>query len=486
MPDERQAVNGLRRKLLAAAVIYGLATLLASGLWGIRMRAENIIMIYLISVIVMMIEVQGFVWGAAYTVVCILTFNFLFTEPRFTLRVNDPNYVVTMGIFMAVSAITGLLVSRLGEQVRLAKRNERQMEALLEISSGYLTLSGMENIVYYGIKSLYQAAGERCVVYVALKPGELGKPYYVKSYFPDPDILENDTPASWCYMNHTVCGANTGFYGDSGWVYLPIRSRDTCLGVIGVYTDGKEIDDGHMVFINTVMSQMAMAIEKEESPARDAGGEARPDGGLPDEFPAKLEQRLYRDVCLPLRDMIETTGSMEPEACLKLCTLYNRIRNMAVSFGLDRNMPVDRKSLDFAETADRVVDFYRKAGRERIVWIKRPRRPVVVHGDRELLELAVSNALDNALIHTPENEKVYISLGQEQGYGVLEVSDSGSGISFQELQRTLKENPKRCGGLSGGLSVSKRIMDRNQGNLVIKSSRYGGTSVILSLKAFAG
>ncbi|MBS6954066.1 MAG: NAD-binding protein [Enterocloster asparagiformis] len=118
--------------------------------------------------------------------------------------------------------------------------------------------------------------------------------------------------------------------------------------------------------------------------------------------------------------------------------------------------------------------------------IKRPCQQVVVHGDRELLELAVSNALDNALIHTPENEKVYISLGQEQGYGVLEVSDSGSGISFQELQWTLKGDPKRCGGPSGGLSVSKRIMDRNQGNLVIKSSRYGGTTVILSLKAVAG
>ena len=80
--------------MLAAGVIYGLATLLASGLWGIHMRAENIIMIYLISVIVMMIEIQEFIWGTAYTVVCILTFNFLFTEPRFTLRVNDPNYVV--------------------------------------------------------------------------------------------------------------------------------------------------------------------------------------------------------------------------------------------------------------------------------------------------------------------------------------------------------------------------------------------------------
>ena len=31
------AVKGFRRKMLAAAVIYGLATLLASGLWGIHM-----------------------------------------------------------------------------------------------------------------------------------------------------------------------------------------------------------------------------------------------------------------------------------------------------------------------------------------------------------------------------------------------------------------------------------------------------------------
>ena len=60
---------------------------------------------------------------------------------------DSPNYVVAMGIFMGVSAITGLLVSRLGEQVKLAQRNENRMEALLKISSGYLTLSGLENIV---------------------------------------------------------------------------------------------------------------------------------------------------------------------------------------------------------------------------------------------------------------------------------------------------------------------------------------------------
>lgn len=484
MPGDRQAVKGFRRKMLAAAVIYGLATLLASGLWGIHMRAENIIMIYLISVIVMMIEIQEFVWGTAYTVVCILTFNFLFTEPRFTLRVNDPNYVVTMGIFMAVSAITGLLVSRLGEQVRLAQRNENRMEALLEISSGYLTLSGMENIVYYGIKSLYQAAGERCVVYVAQGPGGLGKPYYIKSYFPEPGMLDNDTPAQWCYMNHTVCGANTGFYGDSGWVYLPIRNRDTCLGVIGVYTDGREIDDGHMVFINTVMSQMAMAIEKEGNPAKNGEHDRGCQGtGPKDGWKDQLEQELYHGFCLPLEDILKESDALGPGLRLKLCTLYNRLRNMAVQPCLDRAVPQDGENVDFAEAVSGAVDFYGRAGRERVIWIKKPQEPVLVHGDRELLKLAVSNVLDNALVHTPAREKVYISLGREQGYGILEVSDSGSGISFQELQHTLNGSLDSGTGLSGGLSVSRQILDKCQGSLVIKSSRYGGTAVILSLKA---
>ena len=117
MPGDRMAVKGFRRKMLAAAVIYGLATLLASGLWGIHMRAENIIMIYLISVIVMMIEIQEFIWGTAYTVVCILTFNFLFTEPKVHPAGQRPQLRGGHGIFMGVSAITGLLVSRLGSRL---------------------------------------------------------------------------------------------------------------------------------------------------------------------------------------------------------------------------------------------------------------------------------------------------------------------------------------------------------------------------------
>ena len=64
------------------------------------------------------------------------------------------------------------------------------------------------------------------------------------------------------------------------------------------------------------------------------------------------------------------------------------------------------------------------------------------------------------------------------------VSDGGSGISFQELQRTLEQGRDSGSVLSGGLSVSRQILDKYRGSLVIKSSRYGGTAVILSLKLY--
>ena len=260
--EQRGETDSLPKKIVKMTVIYILATLLALGLWTIRVRAENIIMVYLISVIILMIEIHQFLWGGIYTVICILSFNFFFTAPRYTLRVNDPNYIVTMVIFLIVSVITGLLVSKLREQVEVSQRNENRMKALFEISCGYLKLSGLDNIVYYVLKSLFQAAGERCVVYLAKSPGELGKPYFIKSHF-DENMVDNNTPAVWCFINNTVCGAGTGFFSDSRWVYMPVKNRESCIGVIGIYTDGKEVDSNHMVFVNTVMSEMVMAVEKE-------------------------------------------------------------------------------------------------------------------------------------------------------------------------------------------------------------------------------
>lgn len=260
--------KGIDRKqlllnLAKSAGILVLCTLLALAMRELSIRVENILMIYLVGVIIIIIEVRGYLWGILCSLICVFTFNYLFTAPYYSFRVSDRNYILTMAIFMVVALITGMLVSKLQVQAGMAKRNWDRMEALFEISSGYLTLSGLDNITYYGIKSLYRVNKDQCIVYLAKDGISLSAPYTIASDYEDPSIIENDTLAKWCFVNITPCGCGTSFYSNSKWRYLPIRSAGRAMGVIGIYCGDRDISDDQMIFIDTVLSQMALAVERE-------------------------------------------------------------------------------------------------------------------------------------------------------------------------------------------------------------------------------
>ena len=489
----KKSEDSLLKKLGKVFLIYVLATLLALGLWAIRVRAENIIMIYLISVIILMIEIHEFLWGGVYTVFCIISFNFFFTEPRYTLRVNDPNYIVTMVIFLIVSVITGLLVSKLREQVEISKSNENRMKALLEISNGYLTLSGLESIVYYVIKSLYQAAGERSVVFIAKSPGELGNPYYIKNHFDDETMIDNDTPAQWCFINNISCGAGTGFFSDSKWVYLPIKNRESCIGVIGIFTDGKEVDGNHMVFVNTVISEMVMAVEKENIDKERSRVEVE---GQKGKFLEAFDKSLSCNFVNPFNETMEDFRGAVAEArddesrfkklsalFLKFRTLYNRTINTIQMYNVEFDvLKVNKTETEFGKLVDEALACYEECVGERIVWLKKPQGEVKVLVDFEQIEQVISNIINNALIYTSEDTKIYMSLTKEQGEGRLEIADSGSGITPQSLQKSITNEEEQENTLGRGLIAAREIVEANGGRMIIRSSQFGGTSFMIALK----
>ncbi|MBC5581110.1 DUF4118 domain-containing protein [Anaerofilum sp. BX8] len=246
-----------------AAAALALCTLLALALQQLGAHTENCLMIYLLGTIIIILETGGYLFGMGFAAVCMLVFNFLFTDPRLSFKVSDPNLLLTMGIFLVVSLLTAVLVTRLQQQERLARDLARRTQALFEISSGYLNLSGVDNIVYYGLRSLYSARGDRCVAYVASPSAGLSKPYYIAAQFDDPADLEGEALPGWCLVNATPCGAGTAFYGESHWLYLPIRSSGRVLGVLGVFCGGGQAGDEQMLFVRTVLSQMGLALERE-------------------------------------------------------------------------------------------------------------------------------------------------------------------------------------------------------------------------------
>jgi signal transduction histidine kinase len=86
-----------------------------------------------------------------------------------------------------------------------------------------------------------------------------------------------------------------------------------------------------------------------------------------------------------------------------------------------------------------------------------------VHGDRDLLFEAVANLVDNAVKFTPEGGRVTLALLRRNGESVIQVKDTGPGISEAEREAVVKrfyrsDKSRNTEGLGLGLSLVAAIV----------------------------
>jgi signal transduction histidine kinase len=86
-----------------------------------------------------------------------------------------------------------------------------------------------------------------------------------------------------------------------------------------------------------------------------------------------------------------------------------------------------------------------------------------IHGDRDLLFEAVANLVDNAVKFTPEGGRVTLTLLRRDGESVIQVRDTGPGISEAERDAVVKrfyrsDKSRNTEGLGLGLSLVAAIV----------------------------
>ena len=91
-------------------------------------------MVYMLSVLTCAIFASRQIWGAIASVLSILVFNFFFTEPFRTLQVNDPGYLITLGVRFITAVISSTLTRKVKDYARSNARKAYRTEILLETS----------------------------------------------------------------------------------------------------------------------------------------------------------------------------------------------------------------------------------------------------------------------------------------------------------------------------------------------------------------
>ena len=153
---------------------------------------------------------------------------------------------------------------------------------------------------------------------------------------------------------------------------------------------------------------------------------------------------------------------------------------------LDEHRPLERKPVRLDEIAVEAVDAARAVDPGRPVELEV--EPAVVLGDRARLRQIFDNLLANVRSHTPPGSAASVRVAPERGSAVIEVSDSGPGLSTDEANRVFERfyradasRSRASGGVGLGLAIVEAVAHAHHGEVSAISEAGRGTTFRITI-----
>ncbi len=215
------------------------------------------------------------------------------------------------------------------------------------------------------------------------------------------------------------------------------------------------------------------------------------------------QQRFVADVSHELRtpltavrgnlDLIRRYG-MDPASLEAIESEVDRMSRMVNDLLLlaradSGGLKLDRMALDLDTVVTEVYREARVLAKDRDLKIVMARfEPVRILGNPDRMKQLLLNLVSNAIKFTPDGGQVSLSLWQDKGEAVVQVSDTGIGIGPEDLEhifdRFYQADSSRTrrditGGSGLGLSIAKWIAEAHDGTLTVESELGVGTTFTL-------
>jgi signal transduction histidine kinase len=152
---------------------------------------------------------------------------------------------------------------------------------------------------------------------------------------------------------------------------------------------------------------------------------------------------------------------------------------------------VRRRPLELTQACRAAVDAIQRHASAKNLTIRliAPDAPLVISGDVDRIQQAMSNLLSNAVKFTPSQGSIDVVVRREGTQARIEVRDTGIGVSsdfvplmFEPFAQSDRTTTREFGGLGLGLSIVKQIVVLHGGTITASSEGEGyGTTVTVGL-----
>lgn len=488
-------LHRIRLMVMNLAVTIGiiiLATLLSFLFRHIGFHETNFIMAYILGVLLVAKQTDGYFYGILSSIISVLTFNFFFTEPYYTFYVYRPDYPVTFVIMLISAIITSTLTAKAKQEARLSSLREKRTQILYQINKGLLKVRSINQIAEVGVKDIAKLFNRSVIIATINSTDGLGEPYIYafnnderanifKSFIEMQAVLE-------AFKTGIPVGAGTDVFVDSPAYYLPVRGQSGTLGVVGISCfDRKLLSDEQKILLETVTTQIALAMEREQ-------------------LRGNLLRAMSHDLRTPLTGILGSTATiLDNEDILDskvkrellqgvyedASWLIHSVENILSITRIDEGRIEIKKNMEAVEEiVAEAVSRIKKLSRNHIIKINIPHNLIMLPMDGTLIEQVLVNLVDNGIKYTPDGSTIEIKTQVEDEKVVFEVSDNGKGIPEENIPlifnrfytaSTISDTGRRGTGL--GLAICKSIITAHGGEISVHNNTSGGATFRFALPA---
>jgi two-component system sensor histidine kinase KdpD len=148
---------------------------------------------------------------------------------------------------------------------------------------------------------------------------------------------------------------------------------------------------------------------------------------------------------------------------------------------------LERESYPLHELVESALDKLRPMVRERSIDVKLAPDLPAIWVDRELIEIALRQLIDNALKYSPRDSPVSVAAESNEGRVIVSVTDRGPGIPEEEQSRIFEKfyraeaSRHQIPGAGLGLVIAREIIQVHGGEIWVESQPGQGSTFRFSL-----
>lgn len=502
--NEHTNLYKLRFITMNLAVTIGimtLATLLSFLFKYIKFYESNIIIVFILGVLFVARQTDGYLYGIVASVIGVLSFNFFFTEPYYTLVAHRPDYPVTFFIMLIVAMITSALTTKAKQEARKSSLREKRAQILYQISKSLLKVRSIDEIPKVGAKDIVKLFNRSVMIATVNTSDDLEEPYICAFNNDDHVTIFNSELEKQVILEAFKTGMSMGAGADdcvsSHAYYLPIKGQSGTLGVIGVSCfDNNPLSEEQKILFEAVTTQIALAMERERLSEKQQKSKIEVES---ERLRGNLLRAMSHDLRTPLTGILGATATimdhddvLDKEAKRNLLQgvyedaswLIHSVENILSITRMDERKIEIKKNMEaLEEVVAEAVSRMKKLAVNHILKVEIPDDLIMLPMDGILIEQVLVNLIDNAIKYTPYGSTIKIITFMEDDKVVFEVSDNGKGIPEENLPfifnrfyttATINETGRHGTGL--GLAICKSIITAHGGDITAFNLSTGGAA----------